>query len=81
MNTLTLSEVKRSPGRPRKVEEPKPEPMTWAQFKDALRDKEASTCWFPNAPVFLLEIGNNIMVRVRDGEPAYQLVTGEIVKL
>ena len=42
---------------------------------------EISHCWYPDPPTPIMEIGNNISVRVSDGEPAYQLISGEIVKL
>jgi hypothetical protein len=55
--------------------------MTWNRFKVLLRGKDVATCWFPDPPVSLLELGNNVMARVREGEPGYQLVTGEVVTL
>jgi hypothetical protein len=46
-----------------------------------VRDKEIASVWYPSPPVSILEIGNNITARVLDGEPAYQLSSGEVVKL
>ena len=46
-----------------------------------MRHKEVSRCWYPDPPIEFLEIGNNIMVRVLDGEPAYQMSSGEMVTL
>lgn len=50
-------------------------------MKAAMYGLEISRLWYPAAPCALLEIGNNITARVLVGEPAYQLVTGEIVTL
>jgi hypothetical protein len=50
-------------------------------LKDAVRNRPITHVWHPKPPCALLEIGNNITARVLVGEPAYQLVTGEIVTL
>lgn len=50
-------------------------------MKERLFNRQVSACWLEQPLAPLMEIGNNVQVRVHQGEPAYRLVTGEIVKL
>ncbi|HEX7644846.1 MAG TPA: hypothetical protein VF472_21810 [Burkholderiaceae bacterium] len=42
---------------------------------------QVSRCWHPEAPIELIDLGRDLRARVLVGEPAYQLSSGEIIKV